>query len=181
MGAQVLGKVTHATDGPRGPDVEFKIAVPQDWLAEGAAIEFELPRNLACAGCGGGGCDTCERAGAVSTRGRREIAEIVQVSLPQPPGDGPPSSGVRALVIRLPGQGGLAAEGSDLPRGNLLLRVRASDQADPGVTRLAASPDLAPASMGPSAPRRAPWIRLLAAAVAIYLLILLFMRITGRG
>ena len=167
-------------DGPRGPDVEFKVSVPRDWLAEGASIEFELPRNLACAACGGGGCDTCERAGAISTRGRQELPELVRVNLPQPSQSRPPSAGTCSLVIRIPGQGGLAGVGSDLPRGNLLLCVCPSDEADPGVTRLQAP--RAPASVrAPAVLRQPPWVRLLAAAVAIYLMILLFLRITGRG
>lgn len=108
---------------------------------------------------------------------------MVQVNLPPPREEGPPSSGVRSLVIRIPGQGGLPVEGSDLPRGNLLLCVRPSDDPDPGVTRLEADDHaLALASTrAPAALSRAPWVRLLAAAVMIYLLILLFLRITGRG
>ncbi len=181
MGAQVLGKVTQATDGPRGPDVEHRIQVAREWLEEGASIEFELPRNLSCAVCGGGGCDACDRAGAISTRGRRELPELVQVKLPVRNDEGPPSSGPRSLVIRVPAHGGLAAEGSDLPRGNLLLRIKVADEADPGITRLS---DLTPV---PAPPAHAPrvglpaWIKLLAVAVVLYVLVLIFLRLSGRG
>ncbi|MCA9646265.1 MAG: hypothetical protein KC492_36500 [Myxococcales bacterium] len=181
MGAQVLGKVTHATDGPRGPDVEHRIQIPRQWLEEGASIEFELPRNLSCAVCGGGGCDACERAGAISTRGRRELPELVQVKLPMHSDDGPPSSGPRSLVIRVPAHGGLAPEGSDLPRGNLLLKVRIAEEPEEGVTRVEDALAVVPPTPGPEKPAMALWVKLLAAAVVLYVIVLILLRISGRG
>lgn len=181
MGAQVLGKVTHATDGPRGPDVEHRIRVARDWLEEGASIEFELPRNLACAACGGGGCDACERAGAVSTRGRRELPELVQVKLPVRSEDGPPSSGARSLVIRVPAHGGLAPEGSDLPRGNLLLRIKVADESEPSVSRIEEAQAVALPPAPTQKPALAGWVKLLAAAVVLYIMALIFLRLSGRG
>ena len=72
MTAKVLGRVT-APDRPRGPDVVMTLSIPLDWMLAGATLEFELPRNLACAACGGGGCDACGRSGAVTIRGVARI------------------------------------------------------------------------------------------------------------
>jgi hypothetical protein len=134
--SEVLARVTNRTlDVPRGPDVLHRIRVPAAWLESGEVIEFELPRNLACAACEGGGCDTCQRAGAITLRGRDELAEILSVTLPRrkPDAEGEP----RSVVIRIPEQGGLPPEHGDvLPRGLLLLRVEPAELADPGVTRM---------------------------------------------
>ncbi|HWZ88732.1 MAG TPA: hypothetical protein VNW92_07775 [Polyangiaceae bacterium] len=119
-------------DVPRGPDVVHRIRVPRAWLEAGEVVEFELPRNLSCAACNGGGCDVCERAGAVALRGRNELPELLSVTLPTrktaAPGD------ARGVVIRIPEQGGLPAEGLALPRGLLLLRVELAEAPDPGVS-----------------------------------------------
>ena len=177
----MLGKVTQATDGPRGPDVEHRIQVPRDWLEEGASIEFELPRNLSCALCGGGGCDACERAGAVSTRGRRELPELVQVKLPMRAEDGPPSSGARSLVIRVPAHGGLPPEGSDLPRGNLLLKVKIADEPEAGVSRVEEALAVVAPPASQHKPGLAVWVKVLALAVVVYVIALILLRISGRG
>lgn len=173
--------MTYATDGPRGPDVEHRIRVARDWLEEGASIEFELPRNLACAACGGGGCDACERAGAVSTRGRHELPELVQVKLPVRGDEGPPSSGARSLVIRVPAHGGLAPEGSDLPRGNLLLRIKVANESEDGVLRVEGAQPVALPPAGAQKPAVAGWVKLLAVAVVLYISVLIFLRLSGRG
>ena len=116
-------------DVPRGPDVVHRIRVPHAWLEAGEVVELELPRNLACAACEGGGCDVCERAGAVALRGRREPPELLTVTLPRRKGEA--GGGV---MIRIPEQGGLPAEGSGLPRGLLLLRVELGEVPDAGVS-----------------------------------------------
>ena len=126
---EVLGKITATGKFPRGPDAKHRIRVAQAWLEEGAAIEIELPRNLTCAACDGGGCDACERSGAVSVRSRGEARERIQVTLPACATD----SGARGIVLRIPDSGGLAAPDSLLPRGMLLLSVLGSEQADAGV------------------------------------------------
>lgn len=118
--AEVLGRVVGSElASPRGPDVAHRIRVPRLWLERGETLEFELPRHLSCAACEGGGCDACQRSGAVTLRGRQEPAEFVEVSLPR---------GARSepFVIRIPGRGGLPPEGSALPRGHLLLKVEPS-------------------------------------------------------
>jgi hypothetical protein len=99
-------------------------------------VEFELPRNVTCATCEGGGCDACERSGAITLRGRQELAEVLSVTLPRHK----PEREIRSLVIRIPEQGGPAREnGEALPRGLLLLRVEPAEVADPGVSRVVPS------------------------------------------
>ena len=130
---EVLGRVTTRTlDVPRGPDVVHRIRVPRAWLEAGEVVEFELPRNLSCAACDGGGCDICERSGAVTLRGRHELAELLSVTLPARKTE--EASEARGIVIRIPEQGGLPAQGLSLPRGLLLLRVELAEIADPGVS-----------------------------------------------
>jgi hypothetical protein len=134
--SEVLARVTTRTlDVPRGPDVVHRIRVPRAWLESGELIEFELPRNLSCAACDGGGCDLCERSGAITLRGRQELPEILQVTLPARKAE--ENGEARGVVIRIPEQGGLPPEhGEVLPRGLLLLRVEFADVADPGVSRV---------------------------------------------
>jgi hypothetical protein len=186
--SEILARVTNRTlNVPRGPDVLHRIRVPQAWLESGEVIEFELPRNLACAACEGGGCDTCERAGAITLRGRHELPEILSVTLPIRQSDA--EGEARSVVIRIPEQGGLPPEdGHALPRGLLLLRVEPAEVADPGVTRVAPpAPRLSQRVMHslhiPESPRVRAW--LLAAAMAIVVLaglaILAFRRHRGLG
>jgi hypothetical protein len=126
------------TDRPRGPDVQMSVCVPDAWFADGATIEVELPRNLTCATCEGGGCDRCDRSGAVSLRGRKEPAETVEVTVPRTTAGGEaPSSKSRVIVMRIPDRGGLPPEGEELPRGNLLLSMKSGAEPSRGVKRLA--------------------------------------------
>jgi len=172
--SEVLAKVTTRTlNVPRGPDVLHRIRVPQAWLESGAMVEIELPRNLACAACDGGGCDICERAGAITLRGRHELPELLSVTLPirKPETDGD----ARGVVIRIPEQGGLSPQnGEMLPRGLLLLRVEPGEVADPGVSRvLPAAPPLSARRVAlslriPQSPRGQAW--LLAVLIAVVLL-----------
>jgi len=186
---EVLAKVTTRTlNVPRGPDVSHRIRVPAAWLESGEVVEFELPRNLTCAACEGGGCDACQRAGAITMRGRQELPEILSVTLPtrKPEADGEG----RSVVIRIPEQGGLSPEqGEVLPRGLLLLRVEPAEVGDPGVTRVARSTPAAAVQRVmhslriPASPRGRAW--LLTAAVLIVVLaglaILAFRRHRGLG
>jgi hypothetical protein len=156
--AEILGKVTRAIEPVRGADVVLKISVLEEWLLEGRCIEVELPRNLVCAQCGGGGCSKCNNSGAVSLRGRNELPEMVQVSLPEQGSvdsshpsaanafsevnDGSASRGkqgtqslraasraAKPVTIRIPECGGLPESGSGATaRGLLLLQVNISDR-----------------------------------------------------
>jgi hypothetical protein len=131
---EVLAKVTSRTlNVPRGPDVTHRIRVPGAWLESGEVVEFEVPRNLTCAACSGGGCDVCQRSGAITLRGRQELPEFLTVTLPiRASGTG---GEARSITIRIPEQGGLPPDnGEVLPRGLLLLRVEPAEVADPGVS-----------------------------------------------
>jgi len=133
--SHVLGKVTEgAAAEPRGPDVTHAIRVPEAWLANGATIELELPRTLHCAGCDGGGCDACQRAGAISIRERDAASEPLQVALPK----STQTSG-RAVMLRIPEAGGPSPL-ADVPRGLLLLKVLVGSEPDSGVRLLRAAP-----------------------------------------
>lgn len=126
---QALGRVLRDEDweGPRGPDGALRVCVPPAWLAESAWIELDLPRMLACAECSGGGCDRCGRSGAVATRGRKELPELVELRLP---------ASERGATVRLPKRGGLPEEGDlSLPRGMLLLTIVPGELASEGVRR----------------------------------------------
>ena len=183
--AKVLGRVTGAVDVPRGPDVLHRVNVPSAWLDEGARIELELPRNLSCATCGGGGCDRCGRSGAITMRGRREPPEILEVELPsRPASEEPPSSGKRGVVVRIPEKGGMPEEGSSLPRGVLMLSVLVAAEPDPGVRRVAAAPVVvaAPPSTRPAAPRVRRYSKTVVVAtviVIIWILLLILLRVLG--
>jgi len=185
--AKVLGKVTtgaHAV--PRGPDVVHRVRVMRAWLRSGDAIELELPRNLTCAACGGGGCDSCDRSGAITLRGRHEPPEIVQLTLPGLREGDSETGADRPLTLRIPEQGGLPVEGSKLPRGLLLLTVVPADSADRGVARASAAlPETeAPATIEPVPPPAAPRNQVtlwLAFAVALWILLLVLLRLSGCG
>jgi hypothetical protein len=185
--SEVLARVTTgALDVPRGPDVLHRIRVPLAWLEAGEVIELELPRNLSCAACEGGGCDSCNRSGALTLRGRQELPEFLQVTLPvrkpEPDGD------ERGVVIRIPERGGLPpAEGVALPRGLLLLRVEVAETADPGVTRVVQpEPPQSHERLSlriPRASRKQLWLLAVAAAIVVLagLAILTFRRFRGLG
>lgn len=189
--SEVLARVkSRAVEGPRGPDVLHRIRVHRDWLGTGEVIELELPRNLACASCGGGGCDACGRSGAITLRRRGEPAEIVEVTLPsRPPQE---LEAGRPITLRVPELGGLPESGSDLPRGVLLLTVVPSSEADANIKLLRGVPSKRPPevivdddddSLAPE-PRRAGLPRsvvIVAVLVALWLLLLIGLRLTGRG
>ncbi|MBN2193786.1 MAG: hypothetical protein JW751_13300 [Polyangiaceae bacterium] len=144
--ASVLGRITTSDDSPRGPDVKHKVRVVHRWLERGETIEVELPRNLACAVCDGGGCDACGGSGAVSTRGRTDPAEFVQLTLPTV---SRPSASPRPLALRIPERGGPARNGP-LPRGMLILTVLSADTADPTVRKVRPSLTPPPALVEPA-------------------------------
>ena len=181
MSAKVLGRITSTPDRPRGPDVQMSVSVPEAWIAAGATLKIELPRNLQCATCGGGGCDTCERSGAVSIRGRRDSVELVEITLPRlaPMPEAAPNPSARAVVMRIPERGGVATADASLPRGNLLLTVCAGEEPARGVTRLAGPsvppppmPEiLSPVPAGGASPTRGGAARWIVAAIIVALLL----------
>jgi hypothetical protein len=166
---EVLGRVVNADlDCPRGPDAVHRIRVPRRWLETGALVEIELPRNLTCAGCEGGGCDACDRSGALTVRARGEPIGLLLVTLPSGSGGG-------AVVIRIPEYGGLPREGSEVPRGHLLLRVEPGTKADPSVTlapdRVVEARHPTPIVPAPRVERRPVWLVAGALAIGIALVI----------
>ncbi|MCC6215253.1 MAG: hypothetical protein IT376_10310 [Polyangiaceae bacterium] len=136
--ANVLGKVTGSMNDPRGPDVLHRIGVPGEWLDEGSVIELELPRLLTCATCEGGGCGACDQSGAITLRGRKELTELVEVTLPRraPTMSEAPRSSRRSVTLRIPERGGAPEAGSELPRGMLYLTVQEASEPSPTVARL---------------------------------------------
>ena len=171
---QALGRVLRDEDlvGPRGPDATLRVSVPPSWLAESAWIELDLPRMLACAACSGGGCDLCGRSGAVATRGRKELPEIVELRLP---------TSERGATVRLPARGGLPESGDlTLPRGMLLLTITPGEAATEGVRRRPDEEVLAAVSEAPLAlpprPLSAPQLFAIAAALVLLLAIFSFVR-----
>ena len=191
--SEVLARVTsRAVEGPRGPDVLHRVKVKRGWLTTGEVVELELPRNLACASCGGGGCDSCGRSGAITLRTKEEPAEMVQVTLPARSDDELPDS--RGITLRIPEQGGLPAAGSDLPRGVLLLTVVPSQESDPSVKRLRGLPSKPPASIAESGEtaidaqksaadrgRLSPAVLIMLVGVVLWILLLIWLRLSGQG
>jgi hypothetical protein len=126
--SQPLAKVTGQLDAPRGPDVEFQIVVPVSWF--GSSVEVELPRNLNCGHCQGGGCDRCDRSGALTLRARDAEAEKISVSLPSRT-----DHALADVCLRIPGSGAEDPSG-ELGPGHLLLTVRAGADFSPCVRLL---------------------------------------------
>ncbi len=139
--SNILGKVTGNRERPRGVDVLLRLQVERRWLLAGRTIEIELPRNLACARCSGGGCSVCGNSGAISLRERHEPPELVRVALPAQGAPNAIHAASQSVTLRIPDRGGLpnAAAGEEV-RGLLLLTVTGSERADTAV-RLAGSAD----------------------------------------
>lgn len=160
-----LAKVAlEALTEPRGPDVAHSIRVPGAWLSRGETIELELPRQLNCAHCQGGGCDQCQRAGAIRLRQPHEAPETVRVSLPDTR-ELDASQADKPLLVRIPHAGGRAPS-ADLPRGLLMLQI----------TR-AVDPDLSVRLVAPEVERefRAPREVMVRSMVLGGLLVLVFL------
>lgn len=180
----VLGRIMVAEGSPRGPDVKHKVRVLRRWLERGETIEVELPRNLECASCDGGGCDACHGAGAISLRGRKDPAERVELTLPVVDRQ---ANSAQTVALRIPERGGPGAEPHSR-RGLLILTVIGADEPDPSVRKI--RPSLLPPSV-PAASlvaggegRRAPspslsWPVVIAVAVTVWVLLALVFR--GQG
>lgn len=163
---------------PRG---RVSIVVPQKWLRDGARLSVEVPAKIRCDLCDGGGCDACGRSGAVYTRGRKELPELVEVSLPSSTG------GARGATVRLPKRGGLPSdETPELARGMLLLTVIPGEAASDGVRRreLPEAPLPVPYEPAPLAQVPTPAAGYLSpevlGAVALALLVLLALFVFAR-
>ncbi len=190
--SEVLARVkSRAVEGPRGPDVLHRVKVRREWLVVGEVVELELPRNLACATCGGGGCDACGRSGAITLRKRDEPAEVVEVTLPARSADELPDS--RGITLRIPEQGGLPPPDSDLPRGVLLLTVVPSPDPDPSIKLLRGVPSKRPPASivdsdempalleQPPKARPSTAVLIITVAVVLWILLLVWLRLSGHG
>lgn len=164
-----------------------RVKVRREWLTRGDVIELELPRNLACAACGGGGCDACGRSGAITLRRRDEPAEVLEVTLPATKGRAVSAEG--GVTLRIPEQGGLPEPGSALPRGVLLLTVVPSAAADGSIKLLRGAPSKQPSAsveaggraLGGFAARGGLAVPIMLVAVALWIVLLIWLRLTGRG
>jgi hypothetical protein len=81
----------------------------------------------------------------------------------------------RAVMLRIPERGGLPPADTELPRGNLLLTIRAGEMLSPGVVRLPGpsvppppvTPELVGVENGPRDEGRVVWLFLAAALAAL--------------
>ncbi len=124
----ILGKITAHGDERTGPDVLLDLVVEREWLRDARTIDIELPRHMCCAACQGGGCGVCGHSGALTLRGRAELAVVVRVPLQQrdPDAATAPDS-TRVVTLKVPGYGGLPDDASGAAsRGSLLIRITTS-------------------------------------------------------
>lgn len=70
--ASPLGSVLERDDDTGGPRGRLTVDVLETWLEAGTVLEIVVPKRLACARCGGGGCDGCGRSGAIRIEGGEE-------------------------------------------------------------------------------------------------------------
>ena len=121
-GAKPLAKVAdpQALDRCDGAHAAYEIVVPGAWLVDGGGLEIELPRLLSCARCDGGGCDRCQRSGALRMDGPERT---VEVHLPS-------SSSKSAVKLRL------ARPLDDDRIAQLILTIKLGDVVTNGVSRV---------------------------------------------
>lgn len=166
--SEPLARISLCVDGPRGPDVLCEIAVPAEWFAQGRRLQIDLPGRLTCASCDGGGCDTCGRSGALEVPKPETPLEL---TLPISAGE------VGRFRVRIPGLG--ADSGDDaVPRGHLMLSVRAGEPVSRGVSALA-SESLASRPVKPTTADPAFVLRILLMVVFVSLLFVLLLRFSG--
>jgi hypothetical protein len=135
----ILARVTTPVRTMRGADGLLRVEIPREWLGRTSCIRIELPRNLACANCGGGGCDACGLSGAITLRERHDPSESVVVNLSALSVRNISQSSEKcpSFVVRVPERGGpLRAGVAGATRGCLLVTVACGDTASPGVERM---------------------------------------------
>jgi hypothetical protein len=153
-----LGRVLdpRALDECAGPRARIRIDVPASWLAEGAILHITAPSRLTCARCDGGGCDACDRSGALRSPADPE-GRLVTATLSGADHDG--------VLVRVP-----RPFGADHGIQQLLVEIRVAAVSSSFVTRVAqpSSPDAAV-----HAPARLPWPAVALAVAAAIVLVLL--------
>jgi hypothetical protein len=125
VGPQQLARVTDpkALDSADGQRAKLAIKVPPNWLEEGASLEVTTPKLLSCHRCDGGGCDSCERSGALSAPRKAELRRI-KLAIP------PRALNKGALQIRLVDP----FDDSDIHQ--LFVQVRTAAEPSRGVKRI---------------------------------------------
>lgn len=119
------------------------IDVPATWLAEGARIEVRIPSRLVCAVCEGGGCDGCNRSGAIRLgRGSRDGADSGQDVEPRVLSVGLPKTTEGRVLLRL-----VHPLGEDEALAHLTLEVRAKSEPVGDAAEAAESANVAEAAM----------------------------------
>jgi hypothetical protein len=157
-----LGRVLdpQALDACAGPRARLRVDVPASWLAEGAVLQITAPSRLTCARCDGGGCDACDRSGALRSPADPE-ARLVTATL-----SGADHDADRAVVVRVP-----RPFGADHGIHQLLVEIRVAAVSSSFVTRVAPPPP--PSDAAVRAPALLSWPALaLAVAAAIVLALL---------
>jgi hypothetical protein len=71
------------TEGTRGL---MTVELPREWLTAGDTVDIVVPARVACARCEGGGCDRCDRSGALRIPGD-EARRTLRLALPRPAGE----------------------------------------------------------------------------------------------
>ena len=119
--AKELGRVTDvaALDAPRGPVARLSISVPVAWTSDRTTLTVDAPRLFTCERCQGGGCDSCDRSGAL--RGPEDERQI-DLTLPAGVGAG--------TLVRIP------RPFDDSPIEQLIVEVRLAPTASKGVRRV---------------------------------------------
>ena len=117
-----LGRVLDPTelDRSEGRRGRLEITVPGEWLAGGAEIELVVPKRIPCARCDGGGCESCDRSGALRLAdepGRRTLRARL------------PSGSREAFALRITNPFGVSAD-----IAQLIVELRSGVAATPGVT-----------------------------------------------
>jgi hypothetical protein len=138
-----------------GPRARLGIEVPSSWL--GGTLEIAAPRLLSCDRCSGGGCDGCDRSGALRAP---DEAEQRVLSLRLPPDIG---SGVLVRVAA-------PFEASSIEL--LLVAVRIAESPSAGVRRI----DM-PLALPPQ-PR--PWLGMALIATLLVVVVILVVTLARR-
>lgn len=141
---QQLGRVLDPeeldrADGTRG---RLDVDVPEGWIAAGDTVEIIVPSRLTCARCEGGGCDECDRSGAIRLIGD-EPARTLRLDLP-----GTRQAPVRLRLVR--------PLGEDAGLEQLWLELRAAPDASACCRRIP-----------PQGASRMPWLVFLLVVVAL--------------
>ena len=127
-----MARLARVTD-PRTLDVQdgsrasLSVNVPSHWFEEGASIELTVPTRLTCARCDGGGCDGCERSGALRAPADEDRRRVI-VNLP------PQSNTNLRIRIVDPFEGEIAQLLIDVRAGELVpwvKRIEAAQQVQP--------------------------------------------------